>query len=473
MKIYTTAKNKKIFSQILIFVFWIGFWQCAAMLIDKPLLLPSPIETLQALIRLAGKRDFYLNIGFTFMRCIISMALAFGLGMIFSWCAYKNKLIRGFLNFPVGFFKAVPVMAIIIYVILLAPADSVAVIVCFFMCFPVVYTNILEGFDSLDNQLLELAKIYEFTGMNRFRYIYIPGVMVQIKAAIKLIAGLSWKAVVAAEVLSIPKYSLGYQMMNAKYYLETDVLFAYIFVIVTFSLAVEKAIKTVINRWDFRAYDYSKIVKGLKSNPGYESKVPCEVNIRHLSKDFDGKGVLDDVNIQFKKGEVTAIVGPSGQGKTTLVRIIAGLEKQKSGMVEKGPMRTSYLFQEDRLIPWLNVFDNIAFGIVSMEDDIEKKVVSIADMLEISDVLWKLPGELSGGMRHRVALGRTFICESSLLILDEPFRGLDEDLKGRIIKRLWKRVTCDKTVLLITHNRNDADRLSDRVIEYEDFRAQN
>ena len=142
-------------------------------------------------------------------------------------------------------------------------------------------------------------------------------------------------------------------------------------------------------------------------------------------------------------------------------------------MVEKGPMRTSYLFQEDRLIPWLNVFDNIAFGIVSMEDDIEKKVVSIADMLEISDVLWKLPGELSGGMRHRVALGRTFICESSLLILDEPFRGLDEDLKGRIIKRLWKRVTCDKTVLLITHNRNDADRLSDRVIEYEDFRAQN
>ena len=92
----------------------------------------------------------------------------------------------------------------------------------------------------------------------------------------------------------------------------------------------------------------------------------------------------------------------------------------------------------------------------------------MADDLEISDALWKLPEELSGGMRHRAALGRTFLADAGLVLLDEPFRGLDIELKNRIIDRIWKEATNHKTVIMVTHSQEDAKELGDRVIELTD-----
>jgi NitT/TauT family transport system ATP-binding protein len=83
----------------------------------------------------------------------------------------------------------------------------------------------------------------------------------------------------------------------------------------------------------------------------------------------------------------------------------------------------------------------------------------MAEALEIKDVLWKMPEALSGGMKHRVALGRTFLADSNLMILDEAFRGLDKELKGRIVDRLWEKETADKTVMVISHNKEDIELL--------------
>ena len=192
-----------------------------------------------------------------------------------------------------------------------------------------------------------------------------------------------------------------------------------------------------------------------------------------MTKAFEGKRVLDDVNMTFEAGKVTALMGSSGQGKTTLARIIAGLEAAESGRVfieDEGKMaigkteafagNISFLFQEDRLLPWLNIYDNIAIGGGNAE-----RIRDLAGQLEIETELWKLPGELSGGQRHRAALARTFAAGGALVILDEPFRGLDGSLKDRIIDRLWKRETEGRTVILITHSREDAERLADKIRE--------
>ncbi len=541
MKICTTEKNKKILRQAAVILFWTGLWQLLAMLIDNRLLLPSVADTLKTLAGLAGEGEFYLNMGWTFLRCVLSMALSFAAGTAAAWLAYRFEAARSFLTLPVGFFKAVPVMAVIIYVILLAEADWVAVVVCFLMCFPVVYTNVLSGLDSMDRELLELVQVYELTAFQKIKHIYFPGIMPQLKAAVKLIAGLSWKAVVAAEVLSIPRYSLGYEMINAKYYMETATLFSYILVIVVLSLAMEKLIDCGLKRWSFRAYKGSRLIKTDKrvaeavavNKPfadvsdkyrdasgecrdvsgeyrGFlDFERPAGVLLRGLYKSFGKKTVLEDMNMEFKAGEVTALTGRSGRGKTTLARIIAGLEKADRGYVSAvyasgcesfsaaggetggtvntirtgetakaggagniggeadidGKAKISYLFQEDRLIPWLNVFDNIAVSTMRDGGALEAEIKAMAEALEISDSLWKLPEELSGGMRHRVALGRTFIADSELMILDEPFRGLDEKLKTRITDRLWKSATSGKTVIMITHSKEDAEALSDRIIE--------
>ena len=467
MKIYTMFGNNKEKKRPgragLTGLLWLAIWQAAAAATGSGLLLPGPVDTVRALAALAVTEDFYLNIAWTVFRCILAMGLSFGAGVIFAWCAYRCSAVRSLLSLPVAFFKAVPVMAIIIYVILLADSDWVAVIVCFFMCFPIVYTNILAGLDALSGEYLEVADIYGLKPGQTIRLIYWPGILPQIKASISLIAGLSWKAVVAAEVLSIPKYSLGYQMMNSKYYLETDDLVAYIAVIVVLSLAFEKLVKLALAGIEWRAYGGSKVVSTGKHATKEAVAIPVTVECQNLSKSFDNKLVLDDVTMSFQSGKATAIMGPSGEGKTTLARIIAGLETADSGRVDfSEPARVSFLFQEDRLLPWLNIYDNIALAQGGAE--CSARVRALAERLEISDTLWQLPAALSGGMKHRAALARAFAADAGLLILDEPFRGLDEELKERIVNRLWKEETAEKTVILITHSPDDAAELVDMIV---------
>lgn len=465
--------RNKVNSKIVTCLFWLAIWQAATWLTASKLLLPGPADALLALGGLIRTKKFYMDIGWTAARCIIAMALSFAAGIPAAALSYKSDTARSILSLPVGFFKAVPVMAIIIYVILLAQSDWVAVIVCFFMCFPIVYTNILEGLDAMPSEYLEVGNVYGLSRLERAKYIYAPGLLPQMKAAIGLTAGLSWKAVVAAEVLSIPKYSLGYEMINAKYYLETANLFAYIFVIVVMSMAFEKVINSGLRHIEWKGYEGSKLKRRSSDRTAKtEEQFPAAVNtvtVEHLAKTFETKSVLDDVNLIFEAGKVTAIMGPSGQGKTTLARIIAGLENADSGKVFIGTLeardgsrtgRTAFLFQEDRLLPWLNIYDNIAIG----GGDVER-IKELAEQLEIGTELWKLPAELSGGQRHRAALARTFAADSPLMILDEPFRGLDDALKDRIIDRLWERVTTGKTVILITHSAEDAGTLADKILE--------
>ena len=469
--------RNKVNSKIVTCLFWLAIWQAAAWLTASKLLLPGPADALLALGGLIRTKKFYMDIGWTAARCIIAMALSFAAGIPAAALSYKSDTARSILSLPVGFFKAVPVMAIIIYVILLAQSDWVAVIVCFFMCFPIVYTNILEGLDAMPSEYLEVGNVYGLSRLERAKYIYAPGLLPQMKAAIGLTAGLSWKAVVAAEVLSIPKYSLGYEMINAKYYLETANLFAYIFVIVVMSMAFEKVINSGLRHIEWKGYEGSKLKRRSRSDRTAKTKkaeAPCPAVVNTLTaenivKTFETKSVLDDVNLIFEAGKVTAIMGPSGQGKTTLARIISGLEKADSGKILIGGLeageesrvsRTAFLFQEDRLLPWLNIYDNIAIGGGDSEG-----IKELADQLEIGTELWKLPAELSGGQRHRAALARTFAADAPLMILDEPFRGLDDALKDRIIDRLWERVTTGKTVILITHSAEDAGTLADKILE--------
>ena len=359
-------------------------------------------------------------------------------------------------------------MAVIIYVILIASADWVAIIVCFLMCFPIAYTNILSGLDSMGKEFKELAYVYELSLKDRVRYIYRPGIMPQINSAARLIAGLSWKAVVAAEVLAIPKYSIGYEMMNAKYYLQTPVLFSYIFTIIILSIAVERCVTLFLNKNGTKGYSGSKLSKNLQGmqKKGNDCKKPNhklpEVRLQGVEKSFNGKAVLSELDTVFEAGKVTVIEGPSGIGKTTLGRIIAGLETADRGeVIADGKFKLSYLFQEDRLLPWLNVYDNLALGLLrdkkndknSVSNRISSKndIMEMAENLEISQALYKMPAELSGGMKHRVALGRTFLADSNIVILDEPFRGLDDELTERIMRRIWDDSVKDKTVIVITH----------------------
>ncbi len=170
------------------------------------------------------------------------------------------------------------------------------------------------------------------------------------------------------------------------------------------------------------------------------------IKLQSISKSFGGVSVLENISAEIPDSGIFAICGASGSGKTTLMRIILGLEQPDSGNIYglEGK-KAAVVFQNDRLLPWFSALDNVA-AVCSKE-----RAKELLEKVELSDSLDKKPAELSGGMCRRVALARALAFDADILLLDEPFKGLDAELRGRTVK-LVEDFAKTKPVILITHD---------------------
>lgn len=190
-----------------------------------------------------------------------------------------------------------------------------------------------------------------------------------------------------------------------------------------------------------------------------------DILIRNLSKAFGDKQVLSRLDMTVQAGSVTCLQGASGIGKTTLLRIIAGLETQDGGTVEGVSEKIAFVFQEDRLCEDFNALRNIQMvtGRALPADSIRAHLRE----LEIpEDSLNQPVREFSGGMKRRVAIARAVCADAELVLMDEPFKGLDEALKEHVMEYV-KRHTAGRTVICVTHNAAEADYLGGQVIQME------
>lgn len=179
--------------------------------------------------------------------------------------------------------------------------------------------------------------------------------------------------------------------------------------------------------------------------------------------------VLEHIDLQVTPDEAVALVGPSGCGKTTLLKLAAGLQQPWEGTVHNGFARVGVMFQQPRLLPWLNTRDNIALGLKARgesrryREHIAEQLA--ADMGLKSEDLDKHPSELSGGMQSRAALARAFAIQPDLLLLDEAFSALDIGLKAELYQLLMRlRNRHGTAVLMVTHDVMEALRLADRIV---------
>ena len=193
------------------------------------------------------------------------------------------------------------------------------------------------------------------------------------------------------------------------------------------------------------------------------------IEVKHLYKKFKKEYIFEDFSISLADRKVTSIIGPSGCGKTTLLRMIAGLESYEQGQISGINQKSiSYVFQEDRLLPWLNVFQNIELVLKSKfpPKESQLKVQEVLAQLDLSEAAEMMPDELSGGMQRRVAIGRALAYDADIILLDEPFKGMDSKLKNEVLPQLaavWEKA--EKTIILVTHDIADARELSDIVYE--------
>ena len=203
------------------------------------------------------------------------------------------------------------------------------------------------------------------------------------------------------------------------------------------------------------------------------------IEIKNINKSFDGRGknlsVLEDINLTVNDGELVCLLGPSGCGKTTLLRLIAGLDHPTSGeiiangeLVEKPSGDRAVIFQQYSLFPWLTVLKNVTFGLEisggSKEENIQaaERYLQSVGLLEFKD---SYPHELSGGMKQRVAIIRSLLNHSPILLMDEPFSAFDMQNRHKLQEQLigvWKRF--ENTIVFVTHDVDEAVYLADKIV---------
>lgn len=198
------------------------------------------------------------------------------------------------------------------------------------------------------------------------------------------------------------------------------------------------------------------------------------IRINGLTKKFGESVLFDRLNLDIPLDKPVVIAGRSGSGKTTLLRMIAGLDRDYEGIIEGVPEKLSFMFQEDRLLPWQSVRGNIEFVLKDVMDktQMNEAVTRMINAVQLAGHEDKRPAELSGGMKRRVALARSFCYPAELLLLDEPFKGFDEKLNNEMITlfhRLY--VLTSRKVILVTHDLSVTEKIDCRVINLDEAKA--
>lgn len=185
------------------------------------------------------------------------------------------------------------------------------------------------------------------------------------------------------------------------------------------------------------------------------------IEIRDLIKKFNDHYVFNNLNLDIESDKITVILGKSGCGKTTLLRLISNLEKYDSGSINTNILKFSYVFQEPRLFPWLTVFENIQ-AITNLPSDEIYRMIRMVDLEKFSN---SYPDELSGGMKSRVSLARAFAYKPNFLLMDEPFSSLDDFTRVKMQEELLKLYNKENVgILFVTHNIDEALTIADKII---------
>lgn len=240
--------SKRFLRHIFALIFWLAVWQGFAMILAKPLLLPSPIEVAVRLCELSVTKDFWFYTFVSLWRIVLGVGIAIILGLVLAVLCCRSSLVDTLVAPLLITIKSTPVASFVILVLIWVSRDYVPVLIAGLMVLPIIWANVCAGIRGTDKQLLEMAKVYKLSRSRVLKRIYIPSVMPHFHSACRTALGFGWKSGVAAEVLTVPSHSIGRLIYESKLYLQTTDLFAWTMVVILLSLLLEKVFLKLLDR---------------------------------------------------------------------------------------------------------------------------------------------------------------------------------------------------------------------------------
>lgn len=466
---------KQVFFGVAAVCFWLLVWHFLAEGIHSRIFLPTPTDTFRALKELSRRDEFFRTIFHSFIRIVNGFMLAVVCGLILAVLSAFCNTLRMLLAPFMRLIKAVPVASFIILALLWIDSKNLSTLISFIMVMPVIYINVIQGFEHVDKNMLEMAKVFGVSLSRKLRFIYMPALLPAFIAACKIGLGFCFKSGIAAEVIGLPAESIGTELYKSKLYLMTDELFAWTIVIIAMSVFFEGICIYILNKLSVRVKNIHGIsikeAERKKKKNNKSSKLVMEngtrgsfkVELDSISKSFKGHRVLNNVNLTVCTGKPKCIMGESGIGKTTLLKIILGVMKPDGGqiIIPEGK-RKAAVFQEDRLIEDADVYTNMYCVLGKRFDkDIVDKHLKMTGLEGIGN---KKVKELSGGMKRRTAVIRAVLADTEIILLDEAFKGLDKESRDIMLEYI-KRCCRNKVIILVSHNRTEGEKIGAEIID--------
>lgn len=250
MKDRPKKSPKEKMQTVLIVFFWLTVWEVADRIIQNRIVLSGPLHIITALGEQIVQPDFLIICATSFVRIAIGFLLSFVIGFLLALAAYHVRLVRMFLAPILVTLKTVPMISFVIMLLIWVGNQALTIYLSFLIVLPLIYTNTLAGFENVDKNMLEMAKVFRLSPWKKFIYIYRPAFMPFLISGSRVALGMSWKSGIMAEVVGTPKPSIGREMFAAKQYLATADLFAWTVVVVILSVVFEKVFMLLIKQAD-------------------------------------------------------------------------------------------------------------------------------------------------------------------------------------------------------------------------------
>jgi ABC-type nitrate/sulfonate/bicarbonate transport system ATPase subunit/ABC-type nitrate/sulfonate/bicarbonate transport system permease component len=445
-------------------------WHLAASQLPS-IIVPSIVSTVRAFGALVVEPDTWRSLSQSLASFACGIVLAAVLGAGVGLATGLSRRAHGFFAPVLGLLNSVPFvawmgLAMIWFGLGMGPTVFLVIVTTA----PILTAALARSLADRDPRYDELADAFGLSPGARLRHITLPPILGTAHASLLAMAGLGWKITVMGELLTASR-GLGEILVEAKAHVQTDRVIAVTALLVLVWAVVEGGLRALARpRRATAACEAHADVSDeywVRTSTGARTSAEEAVRDRALLRCDEvalgyGTVIVDGVSFEVHPGRVLAILGPSGAGKSSLLRVLGGLHDPMSGTVERrDDVRSSIVFQDDRLLPWRTLEQNVSILSGVGHGDVRTHL----ERLGLLHAATQLPSALSGGMRRRAAFARGCLRDADLLLLDEPFTGLDPLRRAALIDDLesMRRIR-HQAIVFVTHHVDDAVLLADEAV---------